>query len=110
MCCGCSPSKLAKRRQEEEWKEEIREMMEKRNKEDTELGLEAEGWQEVNKSKTGPRLEEGAQITPTPPLGLSVLLTNRPAFSPLARETQTKEEGCMTGQAASNSSWPRCPI
>ena len=60
MCCGCSPSRLAKKRQEERWKEEIREMMEKRNKEDAELGLEAEGWQEVNKSKTGPRLVEGA--------------------------------------------------
>ena len=60
MCCGCSPSRLAKRRQEEQWKEEIREMMEKRNKEDAELGLEAEGWQEVNKGKTEPRLVEGA--------------------------------------------------
>ena len=60
MCCGCSPSRLAKRRQEKQWKEEIREMMEKRNKEDAELGLEAEGCQEVNKGKTGPRLVEGA--------------------------------------------------
>ena len=34
--------------------------MEKWNKEDAELGLEAEGWQEVNKSKTRPRLVEGA--------------------------------------------------
>ena len=60
ICCGCSPSKLAKRRQEEEWKEEIRDMMEKWNRGDAELGLEAEGWQEVNKGKSGPRLVEGA--------------------------------------------------
>ena len=57
-CCGCSPSKLAKRRQEEEWKEEIRGMMEKRNREDAEMGLEAEGWTEIHKSKTGPKLVE----------------------------------------------------
>ena len=60
ICCSCSPSKMAKRRQEEEWKEEIRDMMEKRNRGDAELGLEAEGWQEVNKGKSGPRLVEGA--------------------------------------------------
>ena len=60
ICCGCSPSKMAKRRQEEEWKEEIRGMMEKRNMGDAELGLEAEGWTEINKGKTGPRLVEGA--------------------------------------------------
>ena len=59
MCCGCSPSKMAKRRQEEEWKDEIRGMMEKRNIGDAELGLEAEGWSEIHngfsKGKTGPR-------------------------------------------------------
>ena len=55
-CCGCSPSKLAKRKQEEKWKDEIRGMMEKRNREDAELGLEAEGWTEVH--KTGPKLVE----------------------------------------------------
>ena len=64
VCCGCSPSKMAKRRQEEEWKDEIRGMMEKRNMGDAEEGLEAEGWSEIHnefsKGKTGPRLVEGA--------------------------------------------------
>ena len=63
VCCGCSPSKMAKRRQEEEWKEEIRGMMIKKNLAEAELGLEAEGWNEVNgpgKGNTGPRLVEGA--------------------------------------------------
>ena len=63
VCCGCSPSKMAKRRQEEEWKDEIRGMMEKRNMGDAELGLEAKGWSEIHnrlsKGKTGPRLVEG---------------------------------------------------
>ena len=43
ICCGCSPSKMAKRRQEEEWRDEIRGMMEKRNAGDAKVGLEAEG-------------------------------------------------------------------
>ena len=43
ICCGCSPSRMAKKRQEEEWKEEIRGMMEKRNQDEVELGLEAKG-------------------------------------------------------------------
>ena len=65
VCCGCSPSKMAKKRQEEEWKEEIRGMMEKRNQGGAKLGLEAEGWSEVNgglgtKGTVGPRLVEGA--------------------------------------------------
>ena len=51
---------MAKRRQEEEWKEEIRGMMEKQNMGDAELGLEAEGWNKIHKGKTGPRLVEGA--------------------------------------------------
>ena len=55
ICCGCSPAKLARREREEKWKDEIRVMMEKRNRADAELGLEAEGWTEVNK-KTGPKL------------------------------------------------------
>ena len=48
---------MARREREEKWKDEIRVMMEKRNRADTELGLEAEGWTEVNK-KTGPKLVE----------------------------------------------------
>ena len=64
ICYRCSPSKMAKRRQEEEWKEEIRGMMEKRNAGDAEVGLEAEGWSEIHngfsKGKTGPRLVEGS--------------------------------------------------
>ena len=52
MCCGCSPSRLAKKRREERWKAEVRELMEQRNKEDAEMGMEAEGWQEINRSKT----------------------------------------------------------
>ena len=48
---------MAKRKQEEKWKDEIRGMMEKRNREDAELRLETEGWTEVHK-KTGPRLVE----------------------------------------------------
>ena len=48
VCCGCSPSKMARRRQEEEWKDEIRGMMEKRNLGEAELGLEAEGWSEIH--------------------------------------------------------------
>ena len=54
-CCGCSPHKLRKKREEEKWKKEVRELMEQRNREDAELGLEAEDWQEVKKG-TGPRL------------------------------------------------------
>ena len=66
MCCGCSPSRMARRKQEEEWKSEIKEMMEKRNQSEVETGLEAEGWTEVNggpgtKGTGGlPRLVEGA--------------------------------------------------
>ena len=56
-CCGCSPAKLARRESEEKWKDEIRSMMEKRNREDAEQGLETEGWTEVNK-KTVPKLVE----------------------------------------------------
>ena len=58
ICCGCSPSKMARRRQEEEWRDEIRGMMEKRNVDDAEMGLEAEGWSEIHKGKTGPKLVE----------------------------------------------------
>ena len=43
LCCGCSPSRLAKKRQEEAWKAEIKEMMQKNNKVEVEEGLEAEG-------------------------------------------------------------------
>ena len=60
ICCGCLPSKMAKRRQEEEWREEIRGMMEKRNMGDAEVGLESEGWSEIHKGKTGPKLVEGS--------------------------------------------------
>ena len=60
ICCGCSPSKMARRRQEEEWRDEIRGMMEKRNAGDAEVGLEAEGWSEINKGKTDLRLVEGS--------------------------------------------------
>ena len=64
LCCGCSPSRLAKKRQEEAWKAEIREMMQKDNKVEMEEGLEAEGWTEVNGGMKGhgglPRLVEGA--------------------------------------------------
>ena len=58
ICCGYLPSKMAKRRQEEEWRDEIRGMMEKRNVDDAEMGLEAEGWSEIYKVKTGPKLVE----------------------------------------------------
>ena len=51
---------MAKRRQEEEWKDEIRRMMEKRNAGDAEVGLETKGWSEIHKGKTGPRLVEGS--------------------------------------------------
>ena len=63
VCCGCSAYRMAKRRQEEEWKEEIRGMMMKKKLAEAELGLEAEGWNEVNglgKGITGPRLVDGA--------------------------------------------------
>ena len=56
ICCGWSPSKFAKREREEKWKDEIRVMMEKRNKADAELGLDVEGWTKVK--KTGPNLVE----------------------------------------------------
>ena len=56
---------MARRRQEEECKDEIRGMMEKRNLGEAELGLEAERWSEVHsglgtKGTSGPRLVEGA--------------------------------------------------
>ena len=56
-CCGCSPHKLCQKRKEEKWKKEVRQLMEQRNREDTELGMETEDWQEVKKM-TGPRLVE----------------------------------------------------
>ena len=56
-CCGCSPHKLRQKRREEKWKKEVCQLMEQRNREDAELGMEAEGWQEVKKM-TGPRLVE----------------------------------------------------
>ena len=56
-CCGCSPHKLRQKRREEKWKKEVPQLMEQRNREDAELGIEAEGWQEVKKM-TGPRLVE----------------------------------------------------
>ena len=60
MCCyGCSPHKLRKKREEEKWKKEVRELMEQRNREDAKLGLEAEDWQEVKKV-TGPRLVDAS--------------------------------------------------
>ena len=60
-CCGCSPHKLRKKREEEKWKKEVRELMEQRNREDAELGLEAEDWQEVKKG-TGPRLVDASGV------------------------------------------------
>ena len=54
-CCGCSPHTLRQKRKEEKWKKEVRELMEQRNREDAELGLETEDWQEVKKM-SGPRL------------------------------------------------------
>ena len=54
-CCGCSPYKLRQKRKEEKWKKEVRQLMEQRNREDSELGMETEDWQEVKKM-TGPRL------------------------------------------------------
>ena len=56
-CCGCSPHKLRQKRREEKWKKEVRQLMEQWNREYAELGMEAEGWQEVKKM-TGPRLVE----------------------------------------------------
>ena len=56
ICCGWSPSKFAKREREERWKEEIRVMMQNRNKANAELSLDAEGW--TNVKKTGPKLVE----------------------------------------------------
>ena len=56
-CCSCSPLKLRQKRREEKWKKEVRQLMEQQNREDAEMGMEAEGWQEVNKM-TGPRLVE----------------------------------------------------
>ena len=56
-CCGCSPHKLRQKRREEKWKKEVRQLMEQWNREDAELGMEVEGWQEVKKM-TGPRLVE----------------------------------------------------
>ena len=35
-CCGCSPYKLCKKRKEEKWKREIRQMLEQRNRLDVE--------------------------------------------------------------------------
>ena len=56
ICCGWSPSKFAKREREERWKEEIRVMMQNRNKAEGERGLETEGWTDIK--KTGPKLVE----------------------------------------------------
>ena len=60
-CCGCTPHKMRKKREEEKWKKEVRELMEQRNREDAELGLEAEDWQEVKKG-TGPRLVDASGV------------------------------------------------
>ena len=66
LCCGCSPSRMARRKQED-WR---REMMERNNQLEVEAGLEAEGWTEVNggagtKGSGGlPRLVEGALAQP----------------------------------------------
>ena len=35
-CCGCSPYKLCKKRKEEKWKREVRQMLEQRNRLDVE--------------------------------------------------------------------------
>ena len=50
ICCGWSPSKFAKREREERWKEEMRVIMQNRNKADAELGLEAKGWTDIKKT------------------------------------------------------------
>ena len=60
-CCGCMPHKIKRKREEEKWKTEVRELMEQRNREDAELGLEAEDWQEVKKGK-GPRLVDSSGV------------------------------------------------
>ena len=60
-CCGCTPHKIKRKREEEKWKTEVRDLMEQRNSEDAELGLEAEGWVEVNKGK-GPRLVDSSGV------------------------------------------------
>ena len=60
-CCGCTPHKIKRKREEEKWKKEVRELMEQRNREDAELGLEAEDWQEVKKG-TGPRLVDSSGV------------------------------------------------
>ena len=57
---------MARRKQEEEWKSEIREMLERNNQLQVETGLEVEGWTEVNGGAGTkglgelPRLVEGA--------------------------------------------------
>ena len=58
LCCGWSPSKIARREREERWKEEMQTMMMQQNKikGDVELGHEVEGWIDVK--KTGPKLVE----------------------------------------------------
>ena len=60
-CCGCTPHKIKRKREEEKWKKEVRNLMEQRNKEDAEFGLEAEGWTEINKGK-GPRLVDPSGV------------------------------------------------
>ena len=68
--CGCSPAKLARKREERVWKTKLKELKRKQELQDTrdqrdiEDGLEAEGWTS-NGSRPGgqlglPRLVEGA--------------------------------------------------
>ena len=70
-CCGCTPAKLIKKKEEREWKMEIKELMQRHNQMEMEEGLEAEGWVDVGnkglnngsgpKGQPGlPRLVEGA--------------------------------------------------
>ena len=70
-CNGCTPAKLARKKEEREWKMEIKELMQRNNQLEMEEGLEAEGWVDVGhkgpnngsgpKGQPGlPRLVEGA--------------------------------------------------
>ena len=59
-CCRCTPHKIKRKKEEENWKKEVRKLMEQR-KEDVEYGLEAEGWTEINKGK-GPRLVDPSGV------------------------------------------------
>ena len=59
-CCGCTPAKLIKKKEEREWKMEIKELMQRHNQLEVEEGLEAEGWVEVGHNESGPKGHNGS--------------------------------------------------